>query len=275
MHESVLVYRRYLYLKWALLLVLAAVVAYLAHSPYGAPSGATWLGYVLGSIGAALIIWLMAFGLRKRIYGPGSNKLEDWLSGHVYLGLALVIVVTLHTGFQVGWNVHTLAYLLVCVVVVSGIFGVFAYVRYPRLMTENRRGLALSGMLTEIAEIDRECREASVGIHDEINAAVLHAGQQTRVGGGLWRQLSGTDPDCATTTAYHRVREIARGVPPEQAEAARKLVSLLGKKRELVRRARRDVQYKALMDIWLYFHVPLSMALLAALIAHVLAVFIY
>jgi len=64
-------------------------------------------------------------------------------------------------------------------------------------------------------------------------------------------------------------------VPPEQAEAARKLVSLLGKKRELVRRARRDVQCKALMDIWLYFHVPLSVALLAALIAHVLAVFIY
>jgi hypothetical protein len=28
-----------------------------------------------------------------------------------------------------------------------------------------------------------------------------------------------------------------------------------------------------MMDIWLYFHVPLSFALLAALLAHVVAVF--
>jgi hypothetical protein len=29
------------------------------------------------------------------------------------------------------------------------------------------------------------------------------------------------------------------------------------------------------MDLWLYFHVPLSFSLLAALIAHIVAVFFY
>ena len=32
---------------------------------------------------------------------------------------------------------------------------------------------------------------------------------------------------------------------------------------------------KAFLDIWLYFHVPLSFALLAALIAHIVSVFFY
>ena len=29
------------------------------------------------------------------------------------------------------------------------------------------------------------------------------------------------------------------------------------------------------MDIWLYFHVPLTFALLAALVTHIVSVFIY
>jgi len=38
---------------------------------------------------------------------------------------------------------------------------------------------------------------------------------------------------------------------------------------------RRDVQLKAMLEIWLYFHVPLSFALLAALAGHVISVFYY
>jgi len=50
---------------------------------------------------------------------------------------------------------------------------------------------------------------------------------------------------------------------------------LLDEKAQLLTRARRDVSYKAMMDLWLYIHVPLSFALLAALLAHVLSVFFY
>jgi hypothetical protein len=35
------------------------------------------------------------------------------------------------------------------------------------------------------------------------------------------------------------------------------------------------MRYKALLDLWLYVHVPLSLALLAALAAHVVIVFLY
>lgn len=275
MHESILVYRRFRYLRIAALLALLSVVAYAAHQPLTAPNGGTWLGYVLGGVGALLILWLMWFGVRKRRYSQGPGLLEDWLSAHVYLGLALVVVATLHTGFQFGWNLHTLAYALMILVIVSGVFGVYAYMRFPALMTENRRSMTLDQMLAQMAELDAECREVAMSLGDEVNAAVLDAAENTRIGGGVLRQLSGRDPDCATARALVKVRTLADDSEMSDAAPLRRLISLLTRKDELLRRARRDVQLKALMDVWLYFHVPLSFALLAALVAHVVSVFYY
>ena len=275
MNESVLIYRGMLYLKVATLLILAAIVIYAVDRPLGAPNGGTWLGYGLGSVGAGLILWLMWFGMRKRSYGPGKWRLEGWLSAHVYLGLSLIVIATLHSGFQFGWNVHTLAYVLMMLVIVSGMYGVFSYLRYPALMTENRRGLTLTDMLAQIAELDVECREQAMTLGDEITRTVLDASQNTKVGGGVRRQLSGRDAACATARALVRVRELGNSIGVDGAEHVRRLIALLTRKDELLHRARRDVQIKAMLDIWLYLHVPLTFALIAALVAHVVSVFFY
>jgi hypothetical protein len=213
--------------------------------------------------------------MRKRSYGPGKGRLEGWLSAHVYLGLSLVVIATLHSGFQFGWNVHTLAYVLMMLVIVSGVYGVFAYLRYPALMTENRRGLTLTDMMAQIAELDVECRQQAMTLGDEIAAAVLDASQNTRIGGGVRRQLGGRDPDCATARALLKVRDVGDSIGSEGAEHVRRLIALLTRKDELLNRARRDVQIKAMLDIWLYMHVPLTFALIAALVVHVVSVFFY
>ena len=275
MHRSLLVFRNFLYLKLTIALVLAAIVAYWFHQPFGAPNGGTWLGYTLGTIGALLIVWLGWFGIRKRRYGVGKLTLEDWLSAHVYLGLGLIVIATLHTGFQFAWNVHLLAYALMIVVIVSGTFGLFAYVRYPTLMTDNRGGLTLGEIMAGIAELDQQCREVGMRLGDELNAAVLRAAEETRVGGGMWRQLSGADPGCPTTQALSVVQDAARDLRGDTATAANRLTALLSRKVEFLAKARRDVRYKALMDIWLYLHVPLTIALLAALATHIVSVFFY
>ena len=43
----------------------------------------------------------------------------------------------------------------------------------------------------------------------------------------------------------------------------------------LTDRVRLDLRFRALMQVWLYFHVPLSFALLASLIAHIISVFYF
>jgi len=275
MHQSLFVYGGFRYFKFSLVLLVAAIVAYGWHEPVDGPNGGTWLGYTLGGIGAFLILLLMWFGMRKRSYKSSMGRVEGWLSAHVYLGLSLIVIATLHAGFQIGWNLHTLAYVLMLIVIASGIFGVYAYLRYPQLMTENRRGKTLDTLLAEMAELDRECRDASAQLTDDISQSVLRCCEQTRIGGSIMRQLSGTDSNCATQRALDEVGRLTASLPRAQVEDGRRLLTLLGKKNELVQRARRDVQYKALMDIWLFFHVPLSFALLAALSAHVVSIFFY
>ena len=57
--------------------------------------------------------------------------------------------------------------------------------------------------------------------------------------------------------------------------AIEQLLTEMTRKRGLTDRIRNDLRYRALLQLWLYFHVPLSFALLAALIAHVVSVFYY
>ena len=85
--------------------------------PTEPPNGGTWLGYALGTIGAVLIVWLAYLGKRKRNFVRGWGTVKGWVSAHVYLGTSLLVVATLHTGFQFAWNIHTFAYALMCLVI--------------------------------------------------------------------------------------------------------------------------------------------------------------
>ena len=274
-HQSFLVYRRFLHLKLAAGLVAVAVLVYLLDDPMGGPSGSTWLGYTLGTIAALIIVWLTWFGWRKRSYGAARFPLASWLSAHVYFGLSLIVLATLHCGFQFGYNVHTLSYALMVVVIASGVFGIFAYTRYPRLITINRMGATQTQMLGQIASIDGEIRQAILDMDDAVVRLVAPAIERDDIGGSVWRQLSARYRDCRTARAMQRVDAYARGLRSYEQPEVRAILVLLTRKVELLQQVRRDIQFKALMDVWLYVHVPVTFALLAALAAHILAVFFY
>lgn len=310
MHESFIRYRDFFYLKVALALCALAILAYALHDPADPPNGGTWLGYTLGVLGAGLVGWLAWFGVRKRRYGGNTTLVSAWLSAHVYLGGALLVVVTLHSGFQLGWNAHTLALMLTWLVVVTGFYGVYTYVTYPAAIGANRAGMTREQMIAEIAELDRECLHLADGVGQEAHQVVLRSIEETVLGGSALEQLFG-DParrsaSLKLTQGLDDVRRkiearIAREVPdlqqvhdteltaigflagqvmsegtgPERLEKIRRLFDLITRKRALVERAQRDIQYQARLQWWLYAHVPLTVGLLVALTTHILAVFFY
>ncbi len=274
-HQSLLAYANYRFAKIAVGVIVLCIAAYAWDRPPGGPNGGTWLGYTLGTVGALLILWLLWFGIRKRRYGRGAATLLAWLSAHVYLGATLIVIATLHAAFQVGWNVHTLAYVLMLVVVLSGFYGVYEYMHVPRRLTDNMGDETRSSLLLLIADLDKQARELALGLPDGVNRLVLAAAQGTRIGGSWARQLSGTDRHCPTAAAVDKLQALGKTLRGEEARANQQLYTVLLRKQELLGRVRRDVAYKARLDLWLYIHVPTSLALLAALTAHVFSVFYY
>jgi hypothetical protein len=292
MHQSFLSYRRKRYMWVALALCAASVIAYSWHVPRSPPNGGTWLGYTLGTVGAVLIAWLTALGVRKRSYKSRLGTVQGWVSAHVYLGLALIIVVTLHTGFQFGWNIHTIAYALMMLVIVSGLVGISAYLRLPKEMSQNRAGLTREQMLAEIADLDQRCVKLSDRLSTTFRDAALSNRDRTRIGGTAWSVLTARDrsqvllPATAGTTVLYANPdqsrmldwlggELARSADGERTRTIGELISLVSARRVALKRLRRDAQIRGWLDVWLYVHVPLSLGLLGALIAHVVSVFAY
>ncbi len=295
-HDTILTYGRSRYLWISLGLMATSLAAYVWHDPGGPPNGGTWLGYTLGTIAAVLIVWLMLFGIRKRSYSGTPGTLRGWLSAHVYLGTSLIFIVLLHTGFDIHWNLHTFTFVLMLVVIFSGFFGMYVYLRYPTLMTRNRESATRVAMLDEIAEIDQNALALADGIDPKIHAIVLRSIENTRLGGNVWTQLRAQDgSDLAldslqasiaarekqkeapreAATMFAMVDFLAAGAVDKQSEALRKLIDMISRKKRLATRVARDIQYQAMMEIWLYFHVPISFGLLAALIAHIVSSFFY
>lgn len=272
---AVLAAHRYLFLKITAAIGGLVLLVYWWHDPPGGPTGDTWLGYTLGIASAAIVLWLSYMGIRKRRYAAGRVDLRNWLAAHVYLGLLVALLASLHSGFGASVSVHGMAYLLLLLTVLSGLYGIQAYIRYPRLITANRGGLAYDALLGQIAEIDAELNVLTLSLGDDIARASYESCRETRVTGTLRQRLSGRVADCPTSRFRAELERTIRTAPAGQAPALRQALSLLVRKETLLRRARRELQLLGWLQAWLFIHVPATCALLAAIVAHVIAVFFH
>jgi len=291
MHQSILAFRKRRYLWVALGLVGLSIAAYWYHDPQEPPNGGTLLGYTLGTIGAVLIGWLAWFGVRKRRYASTLGTVQGWLSAHVYLGVALVVVVLLHAGFQFGYNVHTLAFVLMVLVIATGIYGVVAYARYPEKLSENRGGASRTDLFDQLDEIDRRSRRVADGLGAEFSEFVASGVQRTQLGATLIQRLRKHDSSqilvrdgSSTRVVPNPGQEAAldwladqqsRAGDAETAAGIGELSALLRNKRKLLRTLSEDLRMQAALELWLYLHVPLTAGLIAALLVHIVTVFLY
>jgi hypothetical protein len=274
-HDGFLRHAGFRWAKIAAVFSVIALLVYISVDVKPRPNGGSWYGYILGIIATLLILWLTMLGVRKRAMTRGRWSLKSWTSAHVYLGLSLIVIATLHTGFQFGWNIHTLAYALMMVVIFSGMFGIMAYSWLPRSLSNNRDETTEPQMLEGLRSIDRQLHEAAQPVAQRHAELVRMSLEQDPFGGGLWARLSGRYPRCATRLAQAGIRIETADVPMLGDEPLERIDALLEKKEAMLARVRRHLRIRALLEIWLYVHVPMTFALIAALAAHIISVFFY
>lgn len=274
-HDGFLRHRNFRWLKIATVLCIVCLASYLLIDVNPRHNGGSWYGYTLGTIGAGLIVWLTCLGLRKRAITPGGWSLKAWTSAHVYLGLSLIFIGTLHTGFQLGWNVHTLAWSLMMLVIVSGIVGIYFYATLPQNLSSNRDEMTETQMIEQLRSLDRQLHDAAQPLAPEQAALVQDSLEQDPFGGGFLTRITNRYRGCATRNAQAELRRARAYQPRTGNDPLDKVDGLLAKKEATLGRLRRHLQIKALLQVWLYVHVPATFALLAALSAHIVSVFFY
>jgi hypothetical protein len=290
-HAPFLRYAGGVHARRAALLVGVAVIAYALHDPFDGPNGGTWLGYVLGTIGALLIVWLTLLGLRKRSYRSGRGTMEGWLSAHVYYGIALLPIATLHSAAELQWNIHGAAYLLLVLVIATGLFGAYVYSRFPALIVSGRGGVTRAQLMEEISELDRRCRSVAQKVGADVFAAAQSAIDRTVLGGSPWSLVGGRDASTVeligvaagkplpnseqkTFIAYLAAR-LGKSRGAAETLSLQELLDLSAKRQSALRVVREDLRRQTLVSLWLDIHVPLTFALWGALVAHIVSVFVY
>lgn len=279
-HESFL---RHAHFRW---LIIATLLGLLVAAGFGATlvmrdyqlrhTGNSWFGYISGILGAGLIVWLAMLGVRKRYMTDNVWSLKAWVSAHVYLGLSLIVIGTLHSGFQFGWNVHTLAWALMMLVILSGIFGITVYAKLPQKLSDSRGETTQKQMLEKIHTLDGRLLEVARPLDQAQAALVTRAVQRTRIGGSFWRRLFNAHGNCETLDALTKLKAARVSMPDgKQTQALDQVLSLLEEKELTLTKARRYIYLRSLLEVWLFIHIPATIALIGALMAHIISVFFF
>lgn len=266
--ETFVNYKHYRWLWFTLVALLACLAVYLIDSPPGGRNGGTVVGYTFGGIATLAIVWLMAYGLRKRSYRSAIGTVEGWLAAHVWIGIGLLLLVPLHSGFSFGLNVHTLAYVLMVLTIVTGIWGVANYSTLSGKITAHR-GESKDGVIVEQLDALSEQIEKLCANKSEAFLAILNRFDFT-FRPGLWSLLRLTAvPTVDQSVASSLMQSLADG---ERSDAIA-MLGALDQKSDLARRLLEQSRIKALLKVWLYVHVPVSVGLCVALAIHILSVF--
>lgn len=230
------------------------------------------IGQGLGVIGSLMIIvGVASYSLRKRAASlHRSGKLRSWLSFHIFLCSLGPFLILLHTTFNFT-GIIAIAFWSMVIVVASGVFGRYVYVRIPK---------TTDGHFLNVQQLQEERVQLIASLNSLVpESAILLSSLNIRV-----NVPRITRPSQALTWALaqdiHHINQHRRWthmtshlqLTPMQAEQSE----------VLVRRLRRNTQQIALMlpfqklfTYWHVMHVPLAMVMFIILVIHIAVAFAF
>ena len=258
---------------WIFLLLVASYVYYDRRT--GFTHGGSRGGIAYGALGTLAILILLYFGVRKRSYRSTWGTLEGWLQCHLYLGLLAAVLILFHTGFRFHDKVAVAAFAVLLIVVASGFWGAVVYTGAPRRLTEVEGDLPPAAIAQQLDQLGRTMARLAAGRSapfQKVCTDLLAELVPARLAG--WKLLFGGERRKRGDAAAPWAAEL-RHVPPGEQEELRQLIVLSRQRRELHQRLLAQQRYRNQLEVWLYLHLPLSLALVALVAAHLIAVLFF
>jgi hypothetical protein len=274
--DSFLTYGGRRWLRFGAVSAGLLVLSYLYYRRQMLPHGGTPMGLAYGVLGTVVILLLMVLGVRKRRYGSGLGTVQGWTSAHVYLGLLTMLLIPMHAGFKFRLDIHTTAFVLMTIVVLSGVVGVLLYRTVPSRLTQLEQTIQADKVDKELSRLVLEMRALVKDKSDQF-ARVCQAeinrltGRRHRGWGLLWGQGRGD----RLAAKGRELAEAVTRIPQAEHKEFQILSRLIMQTVQLEETLRAQMRLRNALQAWLYVHVPVSIALLAAVLIHVIAVFYY
>jgi hypothetical protein len=148
--ESLSRHRRWIGMVVAALVVTAGWYFAAAFAAGELPGGGSLPGFTFGVAGGGIIIFEFLLWPRKRYRKWRVGSAQAWLRAHIWLGLFVLPLLILHSGFRFGGTLSTVLLLLLVVVVVSGVVGLVLQQFVPGRLLEEVPGETVPTQLERV-----------------------------------------------------------------------------------------------------------------------------
>jgi len=289
-------------------ILAVSVVVYVPYALGPArPSGGSVLGLIYGSVGFGFMAVVTLLSLRKRFPIWRIGRTQTWMRAHLWLGALSFPLILLHAGFLFGHGLTSVLMWLFLAVWTSGIFGAWLQHTAPRRLLRDvpmetiydEIGHVRAQLLDEAdTVVANACGKLEVitlvpglSAGASTHGAALPAGALAKAGlETVMRPVnSGADDTGPLREFYmtemrsfvqapsraHQLAETDRAaarfarlrplVPAALHPAIQDLESVCEEERQLLRQE----QVHGLLHGWLIVHVPLSFALMALALVHI------
>ena len=277
-------------------ILAASAVLYIPYAlGPGQPGGGTAPGLAYGVAAFACMTFVTLLALRKKFPIWRIGRTQTWMRGHLWLGAISLPLVLLHSAFLFGHGLTSIMMWLFVLVYASGILGAWLQHTMPRRLL---REVPMETIYEQIGRVrgqlldesDTVVAEASGKLAVEVAVPVAAASAGANALATVMRTGSGSSDDTAPlrefymnemrpflqapsrahaladpTTASAMFARLRPLIPASIHTAVTDLESICEEERQLLRQER----LHGLLHAWLIVHVPLSYALMALAIVHV------
>jgi len=256
-------------------IVLCGIVFLLNAAFFDVRPSNIW-GLTYGALAAILMIGAALLGLQRRMtkfaLKTGLGNAQIWLHFHLYGGALFLLLTFMHTGFRQPHGILTWwLWFLSLWVTASGLLGAVLQKWIPKLLTS---GLAIEVVYERIPELIQEIGE-KVEALIETCAEPIKDFYQKQIAMALVtprpRLIYCLDITGGIQSRLKQFDYLRGFLPVAEKEKLNKLEAFYKTKLEI------DAHYtlQRLLRLWLYTHVPASLALLVLLGLHLFAVLYY
>ncbi|HTM24328.1 MAG TPA: hypothetical protein VL225_03990 [Vicinamibacterales bacterium] len=286
--------------------MIAALAAYVPYA-FGPlpPGGGSALGLTYGLVGFGFMVFVTLLSLRKKFPIWRIGRTTTWMRGHLWLGALSFPIILLHAGLLFGHGLTAVLMWLFLLVWTSGLFGAWLQHAMPRRLL---REVPMETIYDQIGRVREQLLdEADTVVADacgrlDVSIAVPAAAVSARSGAsdsakaaanalatvmrpvgsgadetGPLREFymkemrpfvqssARTHPLADPAVAAARFAKLRPLLPAALEPALQDLESICEEERQLLRQERMH----GLLHGWLIVHVPLSFALMALAVVHI------